>query len=65
MTQKRPTCQDCYFRRNGLCALVLERPCPTFRAAGRTLEPPGQPPLVARATLGVNLAAAAAAYAAA
>jgi hypothetical protein len=48
MTQKPPTCEDCYFRRNGLCALVLERPCPTFRAAGLTLEPPIQPPLVAR-----------------
>jgi hypothetical protein len=64
MTQQRPTCQDCYFKRHGLCALALEHPCPTFRAAGRTLEPPRQPPLVARAPLGVNLAAAAAAYAA-
>jgi hypothetical protein len=64
MTQKRPTCQDCYFRRTGLCALVLEHPCPTFRAAGRTLEPPQQPTLVARAPLGVHLAAAAAVYAA-
>jgi hypothetical protein len=48
MTKQQPTCQDCYFRRHGLCALALERPCPTFRAAGRTLEPPRQPPLVAR-----------------
>ena len=48
MTKQQPTCQDCYFRRNGLCALALERPCPTFRAAGRTLQPPPQPPLVAR-----------------
>jgi len=47
--QGRTTCQDCYFRRNGLCALVLERPCPTFRAAGQTLEPPRQASLVARA----------------
>jgi hypothetical protein len=65
MTKQRPTCQDCYFHRHGLCALALERPCPTFRAAGRTLEPPRQPSLVARTPLGANLAAAAAAYAAA
>ena len=30
-----------------LCALALERPCPTFRAAGRVLQPPPQPRLVA------------------
>ena len=40
-----PTCNDCYFRANGLCALRLERPCPTFRAAARTLQPPRQPRL--------------------
>jgi hypothetical protein len=51
MSKERPTCQDCYFRRHGLCALVLEHPCPTFRAAGRTLEPPRQAALVARAQL--------------
>ena len=33
-----PTCDDCYFRRNGLCAMAPERPCPTFRAAARTLQ---------------------------
>jgi len=48
MTKPPLTCQDCYFRRQGLCALALERPCPTFRAAGRILQPPPQPPLVAR-----------------
>jgi len=48
MSHKPPTCQDCYFRSNGLCALNPERPCPTFRAAGRTLEPPPQPRLVPR-----------------
>ena len=42
------TCQDCYFHRHGLCALALERPCPTFRAAGRVLEPPRQPQLLPR-----------------
>ena len=43
-----PTCQDCYFRRHGLCALALERPCPTFRAAEQILAPPPQPRLVPR-----------------
>lgn len=51
MSKQRPTCHDCYFNRRGLCALALERPCPTFRAAGTTLEPPRQPPLIARAPL--------------
>jgi hypothetical protein len=46
--QKGPACADCYFRRNGLCALSVERPCPTFRASTRALEPPRQPRLIAR-----------------
>jgi hypothetical protein len=45
---KGPTCADCYFQRQGLCALALERPCPTFRSATRILEPPRQPRLVPR-----------------
>jgi len=57
MSTQRPTCQDCYFQRHGLCALVLETTCPTFRAAGRTLEPPRQPPLVARPTYAVTATA--------
>jgi hypothetical protein len=48
MSKPKLTCEDCYFKRHGLCALSLERPCPTFRAAGRTLQPPRQPPLVPR-----------------
>ena len=40
------TCNDCYFRRHGLCAMNPERPCPTFRAASRVLRPPRQPRLV-------------------
>ena len=44
--QNAPTCDDCYFRCNGLCAMAPERPCPTFRAAARTLQPPRQPRLV-------------------
>ena len=48
---KRPnaTCNDCYFRSAGLCALPGEAICPTFRLAkGDQLNPPRQPPLIAR-----------------
>ena len=43
------TCDDCYFRQAGLCALPGNITCPTFRAAtvGR-LAPPPQPRLVLR-----------------
>ena len=44
--QSTASCEDCYFRRNGLCAMTPERPCPTFRAAARALQPPRQPRLV-------------------
>ncbi len=40
------SCSDCYFRRAGLCALPGDNPCPTFRLAKATLEPPRQPPLI-------------------
>ena len=41
------TCNDCYFRQKGLCALDTETPCPTFRPiAGRGLTPPRQAQLV-------------------
>lgn len=43
------SCDDCYFRRAGLCALRLEEPCPTFRLHSRgSLVPPRQPRLVPR-----------------
>lgn len=43
------SCDDCYFRRAGLCALTLEEPCPTFRLHSRgSLVPPRQPRLVPR-----------------
>ena len=43
------TCSDCYFRREGLCAIPGNAPCPTFRAFTRgTLAPPRQPRLVPR-----------------
>jgi len=29
-----PTCDDCFFRRELLCALAGNTICPTFRAAG-------------------------------
>jgi hypothetical protein len=54
------TCNDCYFRQAGLCALPGETICPTFRtdSVGR-LTPPPQPRLVPRtlATVAANAAA--------
>jgi hypothetical protein len=48
-TRPATTCDDCFFRREGLCALPANEPCPTFRAAqtGR-LTPPPQARLVPR-----------------
>ena len=39
----KASCKDCYFRREGLCALPGETPCPTFRAvaAGGNFSLPG------------------------
>ena len=44
------TCNDCYFRRAGLCALPGDTPCPTFRMhrAG-SMKPPQQARLLPRA----------------
>jgi hypothetical protein len=43
------TCEDCYFKRAGLCALTLEAPCPTFRKQSKgSLVPPQQASLVPR-----------------
>ena len=43
------TCEDCFFRRHGLCALGLEEPCPTFRPdSPEGLVPPRQPALLLR-----------------
>jgi len=52
------SCNDCYFRRAGLCALPGETPCPTFRLAAGALEPPRQPPLVPRPVPAPTFAAA-------
>jgi len=58
----KATCDDCYFRRAGLCALSPEVPCPTFRAETRgSLMRPQQPQLVARPTVTMTGARAAAA----
>jgi hypothetical protein len=51
----KATCDDCYFRRAGLCALTPETPCPTFRADMRgRLKPDDHPRLVARTLNGVG-----------
>jgi hypothetical protein len=57
----KATCDDCYFRRAGLCALSPETPCPTFRAESRgSLMRPQQPQLVARPLVTMTTARAAA-----
>jgi hypothetical protein len=48
MPSRPITCDDCYFRRELLCALDLPEPCPTFRPARGGLEPPAQPRLIER-----------------
>ncbi len=46
---KPPTCEDCYFRKNRLCALQLDEPCTTFRQnRPEGLVPPRQPVLLMR-----------------
>ena len=43
MAKTRPlSCDDCFFRQNLLCALGLDKPCPTFRPAERGLAPERQ-----------------------
>ena len=40
---KKVTCEDCFFARNGLCALNLDEACPTFRPDHPDgLRPPSQ-----------------------
>jgi len=53
----KATCNDCFFRCAGLCALPGEEICPTFRlqATGRLL-PPQQPRLVPRPLTAVSAA---------
>jgi hypothetical protein len=55
--RRKNTCNDCYFRQAGLCALT-EGPCPTFRSAKTTgLQPPEQARLVTRPELRAHAAA--------
>jgi hypothetical protein len=47
--KKAPTCEECFFRCKGLCALDLDAPCSTFRPDGPDgLVPPRQPALLLR-----------------
>jgi hypothetical protein len=39
---KKPSCDECYFRCNLLCALDLPEPCTTFRPNEAQLQPPQQ-----------------------
>jgi len=40
---KKVTCEECFFRRNLLCALRLDEPCATFRPdSPEGLRPPDQ-----------------------
>lgn len=40
---RKVTCEDCFFRRNLLCALAEDQPCATFRPAHPDgLRPPRQ-----------------------
>ena len=49
MGKRELTCEDCHFHKAGLCALMLESPCPTFRSTERgVIVPPLQPQLVPR-----------------
>jgi hypothetical protein len=41
-SSKKVTCEDCYFKRNLLCALDLSEPCATFRPHEAQLRPPPQ-----------------------
>jgi len=43
------TCEDCFFRKQMLCALALDEPCSTFRPdRPEGLTPPRQPALLLR-----------------
>ena len=40
---RKVTCDDCFFGKNGLCALALDQPCATFRPdTPEGLRPPQQ-----------------------
>jgi hypothetical protein len=50
------SCEDCYFRRNLLCALAQAEPCATFRPHEAQLRPPPQLRLVFRTELRTHAA---------
>lgn len=39
---RKVTCEECYFKRNMLCALELSEPCATFRPVEARLKPAPQ-----------------------
>ena len=41
-TTPRPTCENCFFKQNMLCALQVDEACTTYRAADRGLKPERQ-----------------------
>jgi hypothetical protein len=43
--QTKVTCEQCYFRRAGLCALPGNTPCPTFRPAQAMERPRDEDPI--------------------
>ncbi len=45
---RKVSCEECYFRRNLLCALQETEPCATFRPDHAQLKPPQQLRLVFR-----------------
>jgi hypothetical protein len=48
-SKKQITCDQCFFRCRGLCALDLAEPCSTFRPESPDgLTPPRQPSLLMR-----------------
>src|SRR5204863_5167635 len=58
MGRAKVSCEDCYFKRAGLCALTLESPCPTFRRQTKNAPvPPQQASLVPRALVAQHHAA--------
>ena len=59
MAKRELTCDDCFFRQQGLCSLLVPAPCPTFRLAVRgRLAPPVHPRLVPLARRTAERAAA-------
>lgn len=39
---RKVTCEECFFKRNMLCALDVDEPCATFRPHEAGLKPPQQ-----------------------